>query len=123
MLSKFLPIYIKKSVLNTVEKRKLSMKNFWLSWWHPSSLSNDNDMGFELYSPWWIFGSRGFTEETDASAICAAVKANSEDEAKEVIFKCYDNRPDELEFRFCEEKPQDWSPYSSRFQSADWMVW
>ena len=91
-------------------------KNWWISWYntHPRD-------AFELHSPWWISGIRA----DDADTIVAAVHAPSEDEAKAKIIAAYD-RPTvtSLEWRFCEERPADWSPFgSNRFPQAEWMKW
>lgn len=92
------------------------MKNYWLSWRHIV----DKLGPFELASPWWI---SGYAPAINADSVCAAVKAVDVDQAKETIFKAYDVRPETLEFRFCEERPVGWTPYSERFPQADWMEW
>lgn len=92
------------------------MSNFWLSWY-----CADDDMGkFELHSPWWISGTR-MTD--DASTICAAVQAEDEEAAKEVVSASYDIRPASLEWRFCEPRASDWTPFSERFPRWEWMKW
>lgn len=92
------------------------MKQFWVSWWQK------NEYGaFEIHFPWWISGSRELNDNEDEHSICAAIKAKSEKDAKEFIYKSYDKRPDDLEFRFCTEFEGE--PYSDRFQKADWMKW
>lgn len=88
------------------------MKNFWLSWWWL-----DADGAFELHWPWWISGWR----ESDEASVCAAVRAESEDAARELVLASYDKRPGNVEFRFVEERPDDWTPYNSRFKQGDWM--
>jgi hypothetical protein len=91
------------------------MKNYWISWYH-----EENFKPFELNTPWW---QSGWRVHDDAGTICAAVKAESEEGAKEIIYVSYDERPIEIEFRFCEERPKDFSPFSERFEKEDWMVW
>jgi len=34
-----------------------------------------------------------------------------------------DLMPEDVEWRFVEERPDDWSPFSDRFPQADWMEW
>jgi len=85
---------------------------YWLSWRHDEGLGE-----FELKWPWWISGY----DFDDKVCICAAVRANSKAEAEELILNSYDKRPSDLDWRFCEEKPADWSPFSGRFPKADWM--
>ncbi len=93
------------------------MKSFWVSWYEPPDLLE----AFELHWPWWISGSR---MSDDAITICAAVKAESEEKAKELILDAHDNPIAALEFRFCEEKPENWEgPFGERFPRADWMDW
>jgi len=101
------------------------MKNkYWISWYHKQEFS-----GFELHSPWWI---TGYNFEGDAT-ICAAVKATDEIKAMEIVRNSYDVPPGigslsnipvsfyAIEWRFCEERPLDWSPFSDRFPKAEWM--
>ena len=89
------------------------MINWWISWYHEISFSE-----FELHYPWWI---SGHTDNT--RLICAAVKAETEDDVRECIYKSYDKRPELIKFRFTEKKPCDWKPYCERFTKADWMSW
>ena len=91
------------------------MRNYWVSW-------HDEDPGmWELHSPWWVSGedSRG------RPIICAAVRAESELDAKNAVAESHDDWRDaaEIVWRFCEPKPDGWSPFGSRFPRADWMVW
>lgn len=93
----------------------MSDKKYWISWYMT------RDAGpFELHTPWWVSGLR---VSDDAQTICAAIVAASEIDAKQKIKNSYDNPPENLEFRFCEERSSDWSPFSGRFKRADWMIW
>jgi len=89
---------------------------FWLSWWHTEQMG-----AFELHSPWWVTGHR----EDGAVSICAAVVARSKIEARFKAMRAYDALPDQVQFqfRFCEQMPDDWSPFNDRFPQADWMEW
>lgn len=90
--------------------------NYWISWWHTE------DMGeLELHTPWWVSGERA----DGAKSVCAAVRAPDDAPwaAEEIIYAAYDDRPEKIEFRFAEMKPEGWSPFGSRFQRADWMQW
>lgn len=91
------------------------MKNFWISWYCDQRFSP-----FCLHSPWW---NSGWRVQDDAATIVAAVQADDENGAKEIIYKAYDERPKEIEFRFCDEFPKDESPYSERFPKESWMKW
>lgn len=93
------------------------MKSFWLSFWAAYSLGE-----FEIHSPWWISGER-FGDAGDESAVCVACRAEDEEAAMEFIYQSFDNRPAEIEFRFVEERPDDWSPFGDRFRKRDWMQW
>lgn len=89
---------------------------FWLSWYHLA-----DTMGpFEIHNPWWITGHRS---SDDASTIVCAIRARDEDAAKEKIMTSYDNRPDALEWRFCEPQAEGWAPFGDRFQRGEWMQW
>ena len=90
------------------------MNNYWISWWHDKEFSP-----FELHSPWWVSGEA----HDDAKSICAAIKADNEHEARQIVLACYDSLPDTLRFRFNEQKENDWSPFNERFPKAEWMKW
>jgi len=87
------------------------MRRFWVSWYASS-------LDFEVHTPWWVSGYRD-----DTPVVCAAVIANDADDAQSVIRACHDDPQAEIEWRFVEERPDDWSPFNSRFKRADWMRW
>ncbi len=89
------------------------MKRFWVSWWHSWDYGE-----FEIHTPWWFAGFREGEE-----SVCAAVIAESEEAAKRFVCAAYDRKDITPEFRFCEERVDDWSPFSGRFKQADWMKW
>lgn len=91
------------------------MKRFWISWEHTVG-----GPVFELDSPWWISGY-GF--DGDMETICAAVLAENEEAAKRLVLDSYDESPGEVEWRFCNERPDDWTPFCDRFRQAKWMKW
>lgn len=94
-------------------------KRWWVSWWH----DNARYGAFELHSPWWTSGYGD-----GRVSICAAIIAEDEDAVLEIVYDAYDLRPSNIEFRFIDERPDDWAPWripkgTSRFQKAEWMVW
>jgi len=89
------------------------MSAWWVSWYSTAPLST-----FELHSPWWVSGYRC---SDDAETVCAAVRADTEDDAKAFICGAYDDKPEAVEWRFCE--PLDGSPFSGSFPQAQWMAW
>ncbi len=93
------------------------MNKYWLSWYH----SPEDNGSFTLLFPWWLTGDAGGGVET----ICAAVKADSEEEAKQIIQDCYDTPQifDVADWRFCDERVHIWTPFEARFPKSDWMVW
>lgn len=92
------------------------MKSYWVSWFHtPETLG-----GFELHSPWWVSGLRC---SDDADTVVAAIHADHEEGARDRVLRSYDVRPDDVEWRFVEERPDSWSPFCDRFPQADWMQW
>lgn len=93
------------------------LTNYWISWHHYDSLG-----GFELNTPWWVSGS-GQDGGGEFSTMCAAVQAVDEDAAKELVMKSYDKLPNEITWRFCNIRANDWVPFSDRFPKADWMPW
>lgn len=98
------------------------MKNFWLSWYGTAG-------PFTLEWPWWISGHRivadrlAFDEWCEEPTICAAIQAADETSAKAIVLASHDALPADLEWRFCEEQPEGWEPFNSRFPKADWMQW
>jgi hypothetical protein len=92
---------------------KLS-RRFWVSWW-----MTDASGAFELHAPWWISGER----MDGAQSVCAAIVARDEDDARTVVRTSHDNPGADLEWRFVEERPTDWSAFSGRFRRAGWMKW
>lgn len=100
---------------NAIIKEAPAAKAFWLSWYNVQSIET-----FELHRPWWISGYR---DSDDAETVCAAIIAPDEKRAKALILAAYDKPPKSVEWRFCEERPNDWTPFNDRFQRADWMRW
>lgn len=94
-------------------------QSFWISWFATTA-----DVSFELHSPWWVSGERQHPQDEDDSQdiICAAVRADTEEEAMALVVAAHD-KPVELEWRFCELQKPDWSPFNSRFRQAGWMKW
>jgi hypothetical protein len=93
-------------------------ERYWISWFaHPT-------VSYELHTPWWVSGARLLNDDemTEQGTLCAAVRAASEDAAKAVIVAAHDE-PVDLEWRFVEPRPADWSPFSDRFPRAKWMKW
>ena len=93
------------------------VRPFWVSWVQKPELSE-----YELHSPWWTSGQAPHPDGTRFT-ICAAVMAESVEAAKNKILDAYDVRPTDLEWRFCEERPNNWTPFSERFPRAAWMRW
>jgi len=96
---------------------------YWVSWWEPWELY----FAFEWHGPWWVSGERDVSTSLNQIlpvdlSICAAVMAESEDQARSKITNAHDN-PVELEWRFVTAKPADWSPFNDRFTRRDWMNW
>lgn len=90
------------------------MKRFWISWCNTPAMG-----AFELSSPWWISGESG----DGTILVCAAVIAEDELSAKASIVTAYDAPPVSVDWRFCNERADNWSPFCERFSRADWMVW
>lgn len=97
----------------------MALKKFWVSWYSPAKLG-----GWELHTPWWVSGY-AMGDEEDVPTICAALHARDEAAAHQTIADCYDKETKitDIEWRFVEERPDDWSPFNSRFQRAPWMNW
>lgn len=91
------------------------LKRFWLSWMA-------HKVSFEYHGPWWISGESLWSDGTSTDMVCAAVVAETAEEAKKIVIDAHD-APVTLEWRFVTEKEGTWTPYSSRFQAAPWMRW
>lgn len=92
---------------------------WWVSWC-------GKDGTFELHLPWWISGTRQVSGSGDEweSIFCAAVLADSEDEAKAAVIGAHDDEGAGFyEWRFINECDAGWSPFCDRFPRADWMQW
>ncbi len=87
------------------------MRKWWVSWYDSG--------GFLLERPWWWTGHRADGKAT----FCAAVIAPSEEEAKEQIVRAHDDAEVDMEWRFCEEKPENWEPFCERFPRSCGMQW
>lgn len=98
------------------EARDPQLKKWWVSWW----FDHVKHGPFELHSPWWVSGER---MSDSALSICAAMIGSDEEYIKKRVAEAYDVLPEDLEFRFIEQRPDDWLPYSERFPRADWMKW
>lgn len=94
---------------------ELNFKRFWVSWYEP------HNGGFEYGGPWWISGET--MEEPPRHTICAAVVAENEECARNVIRASHDDPMLDLEWRFANERADDWEPFCDRFARADWMKW
>ena len=97
------------------------MTAFWLSWYLTKEMG-----AFELESPWWVSGARVWQKGDEIwtdDSIVAAVRAESEEAAKELVLASFDKRPEAIEWRFCEPRPDGWAPFSERFPRGDWMKW
>lgn len=88
------------------------MKRYWVSWF--------SDGPFTLEWPWWISGER---MADGMVSFCAAVQAPDEESARDIIKQAMDDPEQRFEWRFYNERPDDWSPFCERFQRADWMKW
>ena len=100
------------------------MNEYWISWYSVFEYTGS----FELHSPWWVSGWSYDADENEESIIVAAVRADSEEEAWEVVKQAYDTYP-KKGFRerfietFEEGETKPWEREGGRFQLADWMEW
>lgn len=75
----------------TKEKNK-----WWVRWY-----SSDDHGSFTLYTPWW---ETGFTlSEPEAKIFVAAIWADDLAEVEEILYGCYDKRPEpgDIVISFC----------------------
>lgn len=101
--------------MSTPEPGTVQVPGLWRVSWYAAHT------GFEYHGPWWITGRElsGGRRHT----IVAAVVADSADAARKVITDVHDAPVPELEWRFVDERPAGWDPFTDRFPRADWMRW
>ena len=97
---------------------------FWVSW-----VGHGPNSSFAYNGPWWISGSVVDGRiDTSRPVFCAAVIAETPDDARRVIEAAHANIDDAgIEGRFVDPKPDDWMPFAKdgrgRFPYAKWMQW
>lgn len=91
---------------------------FWISW------DTAAWAAFIGWGPWWVIGeTRG---EVNRSTMVCAIVADDEKDAQQKILHLYDPRHDaaeEVKWRSCEAREDDWEPFCDRFPRLDWMQW
>lgn len=90
------------------------LPKWWISWY-------DTGVPFTLETPWWISGYVVWPDEQ--ATICAAVAAPDAEAAMKIIRDAHDTAPGTIQWRFVDERPVDWQPFTDRFPRADWMKW
>lgn len=91
-----------------------SGKWFWLSWYSREKMGE-----WELYFPWWVTGKLS----NEALIVEAAIPTDTEEQAKEIIYNCYDIDPGNICWRFCDEMTVTQSPFDEAHKREDWMRW
>lgn len=90
-----------------------NLNEYWCRWTSTMSVES-----FEYHGPWWISGYSSYGNPT----ICAAICAESEEEALKAFCSSYDKAPlGLLDFSCDPLKMSD--PFTSRFPKRDWMIW
>jgi hypothetical protein len=90
-------------------------KPYWISWYGGGS--------FEYTGPWWCTGDAGgFAGSPYVPIFCAAVMAESEEQALAIITECHD-KPSALDVRFNEPREDSWEPFCERFPRVSWVKW
>lgn len=99
-------------------------KRYWLSWYSTPAMGK-----FQLTAPWWKTdvrdGPKWDARDRDgAHQICAAIIADDSEQAKRTVAMAYEAPSLVVEWRFCQEMPADWTPYSDPgFLREPWMRW
>lgn len=98
----------------------MAKAKWWVGWYGCEATIGD----FKLYSPCWETCET--YDEPPRQLLCAAIWAEGEGEIKEIIYGCYDKRPNdgEIEFRFMQLMSDDWDPrkiQNGRFKFTAWM--
>lgn len=107
------------------DNTKNSKPVWWISWYSPESLG-----GFELRTPWWRSGWMIEDNGTELTILVAAVRADNEDEAFEIIESSYDKEGTKIAKKFRrfsrrldEGELLPWEQEGTRFPLGDWMEW
>jgi hypothetical protein len=79
---------------------------YWASWW-----ADWCERTAELPFQAWVTGSRERMDDDEEWSYCARIEANSEEAVEDLVEQHF---PD-CEFRFCQERPDDWYPPRDRF--------
>lgn len=95
------------------------MRNFWASFYCTEERLGD----FEYHGPWYVSGEGATDSGAWAMSVCVALRADSEEEVRAIIARSFDDGEGPAEWRFIEERPTDWKPFSERFPRAPWMRW
>lgn len=84
------------------------MRRFWISWWQVTEdwrpVYNPKKEPEPLKHMYWSSGERC---SDGAASMCAVVDAKNEADAKRTIRRYW---PEAKEWRFCEEKSNEWLP-------------
>ena len=99
----------------TPEGTDIPPRRWWVSWYDPPGIPFSSGT-----TPVWSSGSTFSGLET----IVAAILALDETEVKEKVLAMYDlPEGGEVKWRFCEERPPNWSPYCDRFPKRSGLEW
>ena len=92
------------------------IRRYWVSWYQPTADYRPVD-----YPPnksvlgWWC---SGYSDE--GATLCAVISGKNQADVYQAIHKDWPEA-NMYDLRFCEEKPNDWTP-STRFPMSDWMI-
>ena len=89
-------------------------KSYWMSWVTSPLDGPWTATLFSMLTPWWVEE----VQESDDAVFHAAVRAPSEEEAWVLIGLSSFDGEKPTKRRFCEEKPDSWSPFNERFTEA-----
>lgn len=95
----------------------MNVKRYWCRFY---ALTSEMP-SFEYHGPWWVSGHTA--DDPEQVTICAAVCADSGDQAHALLDACFDPGHSMVGLDFCNQRADDWEPFSERFPRADWMRW
>lgn len=93
---------------------KLANKAWWVSFEHKLSYGK-----LYLKGPWWCSNKRYEADNEESFILVAAAIAPTELAAKEYIYRSYEERPERIYWKFCEEFKRD-APFSDRYTGVYW---
>lgn len=84
------------------------MERFWVSWWTRKYVTSRGTARVAPFQ-YWLTGET--FEDNPQYSLCAVIDEKDEKHVEKAVKKIFGDAA----FRFCDEKPEGWTPASDRF--------